>query len=1093
MLPTLYTVAGPECEIRWYDPRKPSDPGGGHASPFVQEPVNARVLAVFGLAGCTLTGCGGGGGGEPRRVEPRLTGDSAYSRCTIDAAASDLIPDARCEGQPRPEKNGSAPPGGGSVLRGGAGQGSVGSASRMDLSRLLAAGDVGVAIRRLEAAVAVAPHDAGSWSDLAASYLVRAQRLDDPRDLLRAYGAAVRATEENPSQPEARFNRALSLERLYLFPAAASAWRDYLDLETTPDWAAEARARKAALDRPAQGEWGDQEREALEQAALAGDAKGVETFVDRYRQEAREYAEQALFGSWADAEAGGATDEAADRLRVLRAVGEALAKLAGDRLVLDAVLAIDAAAGDPARQAVLLPATREFRDGYKVFTKREPDAAAQKLTAALSGLVQAGSPLAFRAESLLLGCDYFNHHYSDAIAGAEQLVRRLAGKPYPAVSAQVFRIKALAEITKGAMKDGIEDYGRMRSAYQSLGEKENLAAADGLLGESLMLLGRTQEAWRSLYQALKVTPQLRSPGDLARTFMIAGDAALREGAGEAALAFDREWVRYASRTSPREAVEALTWLARMQDHVGDREDALATLREAKRRTALLEPEQRRRKQADLAMVEGTMHVESDPLRAAELLTTALGVQEKDENVIFSLQTRLARGRAYRKAGDDRNAERDFEAALSLYDRMGEQLDQEDLRLTLLEEEDEAFDEMISLQASHDSDRAFAYADRVRTRVLPGSASTLWTGDRAQLDRLLASEPQPLPLAEILRQVPTGVSLVQFSVLEDRVLIWLLRRQPGGARFFQQIVRRRDLEAQVARLQQFDRPDWDETAAGLFDRLVWPWLDAVPGEERIVFIPDKVLHRVPFAALKDRSTGRFLFESHPLAIAPSATLYVNALARQGGDRRPFRSPGLVVGEPEVDHSRFESLVALPAAAAEAGRLARQTGSRLLLGKAAYKSAFLERARDAEWIQFSGHALVDPQNTLLSKLVLAPGPDGDPGVLTAREIYPLDLSGTRFVVLAACETGNQYVPGSEGVTSLARAFLAAGVPTVVASLWSVADQTTANLFDAFHRHLWDGADPVDALRQAQLEMLRSGHRADRSPGAWAAFEAIGASVK
>ena len=87
----------------------------------------------------------------------------------------------------------------------------------------------------------------------------------------------------------------------------------------------------------------------------------------------------------------------------------------------------------------------------------------------------------------------------------------------------------------------------------------------------------------------------------------------------------------------------------------------------------------------------------------------------------------------------------------------------------------------------------------------------------------------------------------------------------------------------------------------------------------------------------------------------------------------------------------------------------------------------------------------------------------------------------------------MPGSEGVTSLARAFLAAGVPTVAASLWSVDDRPTAVLFDAFHRYLWNGEDPVDALRSAQLGMLRGGNPADRSPRAWAAFEVIGASAK
>ena len=145
---------------------------------------------------------------------------------------------------------------------------------------------------------------------------------------------------------------------------------------------------------------------------------------------------------------------------------------------------------------------------------------------------------------------------------------------------------------------------------------------------------------------------------------------------------------------------------------------------------------------------------------------------------------------------------------------------------------------------------------------------------------------------------------------------------------------------------------------------------------------------------------------------------------------------------------------------------------------------------------------PAIRLRSKLVLAADAADDPGVLTAEEIYALRLDRTRLVVLAACDTGNAYIPGSEGVTSLARAFLAAGVPTVVASLWSVDDKETSVLFDAFHQS-WanrrdavaegPGPDAVDALRAAQLAMLYSPEPANRSPRAWAGFEVIGASVQ
>jgi CHAT domain-containing protein len=77
----------------------------------------------------------------------------------------------------------------------------------------------------------------------------------------------------------------------------------------------------------------------------------------------------------------------------------------------------------------------------------------------------------------------------------------------------------------------------------------------------------------------------------------------------------------------------------------------------------------------------------------------------------------------------------------------------------------------------------------------------------------------------------------------------------------------------------------------------------------------------------------------------------------------------------------------------------------------------------------------------------------------------------------------------VSSLARPFLAAGVPAVVASLWNVGDRATAPLLVAFHRRLRDGRDPLSALRAAQLELLRGPAPALRSPASWAAFEVFG----
>ena len=126
--------------------------------------------------------------------------------------------------------------------------------------------------------------------------------------------------------------------------------------------------------------------------------------------------------------------------------------------------------------------------------------------------------------------------------------------------------------------------------------------------------------------------------------------------------------------------------------------------------------------------------------------------------------------------------------------------------------------------------------------------------------------------------------------------------------------------------------------------------------------------------------------------------------------------------------------------------------------------------------------------MSSLALAD--DGSArGILYAKEIAGLSLPATRTVVLSACHTAGEPLLGSEGSVSLAQAFLAADVPTVVASLWRVDDQASGPLLIALHRRLRAGDGAAHALRAAQLSFIRSAELSSRSPVVWAGFEALG----
>jgi CHAT domain-containing protein len=299
---------------------------------------------------------------------------------------------------------------------------------------------------------------------------------------------------------------------------------------------------------------------------------------------------------------------------------------------------------------------------------------------------------------------------------------------------------------------------------------------------------------------------------------------------------------------------------------------------------------------------------------------------------------------------------------------------------------------------------------------------------------------------------------------------------------------------------------------LYERLVEPaekWIE--PGD-RIVLVPDGPLHLLPFAALI-RKDGRYLVGWKPLSTVLSGTVFAEPKKqRRGGpvsatepsSRQwvafgdPWFPPQLAQSRPEnIEEFRLRSFSTrarlrwkrLPESRREVEEIAelfpadrRQT----YVDRAALEERVKEIGKDARILHFATHAFVDDRSPFDSGLVLsipeelAEGRDN--GLLQVWEIFESVRLDADLVVLSACETGLGEIRGGEGMIGLTRAFQYAGARSVLASLWRVEDEATAELMQRFYHHLLAGKAKDEALRAAQLELIQRPLKVPDGRGGW-----------
>ena len=933
---------------------------------------------------------------------------------------------------------------------------------------------LGRAVEALEGASRLEPKNATFLNDLAAGYVALAERDQQLLPVLKALDAIERAMECDSTLPATLFNRALILERLYLLRDAERAWTRYTSVERRPPWRAEGEAR-LRLVRARLGT--DARVHAIDSLAAREDSSArreLRARIERWPEGARD-ASFASFREWGSAVQRGDSVGATDALRRARTIAEILGTMNADHTVILAVRAIDRRARDRRELASLAHAHVEFADGLaENFTWSQNDAVAA-LARAEPPLRDAGSPLAQWAAMYRGAAEIYRGHY----AIADQLlhdVRRTASPDQPAVAGKALWLLGVSQLLRGAYDAANHRYREARPFFAKAGEPENLGAISYLLAEGLNSSGQIPVGQAEALLGLQLLSPFRRSSHLNNHLTTVAAYARADGLSHAALAIMDEVLDVAP-TLNRPKDIAFAHLARAKDLIalGRLNTARAEVDEALRYVDRIGAGSGHdRALADVLLVRGEIERAEDPQAALPTLAYVASVYRRlkmDGHIAAALYQEAL---AARQAGDEIGARGRLQEAIGAIERQSASFASPETRATLYETVERVFDAMIRIElANKRADSAFAYLERGRVAAwAPDARLAVGTaGTRASLTR-------------IRERLPAHTVFVEYALLPDTLAMWIASSR--GSRAYTVGVRR-DSVAQLVDgfARELGAPDVGTASARahLFDLLVAPFASELAGAEEIVVVPDRELARVPFAALWNRTSGRYVLEDYRVRTLPSAAFLLAASKALSPESR---SSALVIGNPTLDAATAAELPPLPGASREAQQVAGLYGQpQLLTGAEASRARVLELLPKYGVFHFAGHAVANGDQPELSYLALGSQRSDEEGTVRAGEIAKMRLSNLQLVVLSACSTLNPRRSRMGAIAGLAYSFMRAGAPATVSTLWDVDDAVTTELLVSFHKRFSAGMPAAEALRLAQQDALHSRRPEMRSPKAWGAF--------
>ena len=701
----------------------------------------------------------------------------------------------------------------------------------------------------------------------------------------------------------------------------------------------------------------------------------------------------------------------------------------------------------------------------------------------------------------------------------------------------------------GEFQSALDYFARARRVLRPLGYRRGLAFVTNNAALVEGVLGQSAASVRSFRSAALVFESLGERLAAGRAFSNSARMYLRLGDIRQADSVARRGLALVERAGNERALaESLNMLAEVCTAVGSTGEALSSEHRAlalARRTKDVHAEANALANIGLTLLACHRAGAIASLEAALAIYRRSGTPAAEASILYH----LARARA--EVADIPQARRSSEAAVEIAERLRGNVAAERFRVSFLASTHDYYATCVDiLMQQGDVRAAWEMAERSRARALldaldrprssmeqnlrrqvSAASFQLWSDPdhaeqhRHRLDELSAAlirledgigrAPQPAPRLEDVqnRFLDNGTALLEYSLGESRGYVFMIRRD--SVMSFRLPARKR-LAAHIQSLTDVLReggdraraaasdPEFRRAAAALSAALIVPGLPHLT-TTRLLIVPDAELQFVPFSCLP-LPGGAALIDRFQIQEAPSAAVMAALIERrkirssisrriailadpvfQANDTR-FVQPALK-NDPSV---RFARLPFSGREATAVASLLPKGESTVLLGFEASKQALTSgRFQDYQIVHISTHNVLDTTNPALSGLVLSlVNQDGSArdGLLSLEDVHELRLNAD-LVVLSACETALGKSEQGEGLMSLTRSFLHAGAARVLATLWRVDDEATAQLLRHFYRGLWHaGLSPAAALRQAQLAVRREPRW--NSPFYWASFVLQGA---